>query len=178
LDIGANVGIFSVILCKYASRESILHAFEPNPKMAVKLRKNLGINALITAFKVHEAAIGGDSEGYTELNICAKNAGESSLKGIDFSDEKIVVPIKPLNDLLAQAPSDAQVVIKCDVEGYEYEVFAPLFEGTSLRFPDIILLEVEHKARWEFDLIEKLLHLGYKIEFEGEGNCLLIRHNL
>lgn len=84
------------------------------------------------------------------------------------------MPTYPLGDVIAAAPEDAQVVIKCDVEGYECEVFRPILEGELTRLPNVILIESKHSDKWEINLIKEFVELGYVLEFEGDGNCLLV----
>jgi FkbM family methyltransferase len=56
LDVGANIGSYTVLASGVCGARTI--AFEPDPKTAEHLRRNIEINALDDLVKVHEVALG------------------------------------------------------------------------------------------------------------------------
>lgn len=178
IDIGANIGLFGISLAKDSSPDSRVICFEPNPEIACRLRKNVSLNRLGCSLEVVEGAVGGVEQGQALLNISIKNAGESSVRSLGSIGNTIKVPIYPLSEIIASVPVDARCVIKCDVEGYECEVFLPILEGAAHRLPDVILIETEHRDIWAVDLIERFIGAGYVKTFEGDGNCLLVKEML
>lgn len=72
VDIGANIGLFSLALGKNATPNSKIICFEPNPDIANSLRKNISINNFKASFEVIEAAVGGTKKGEAQLNVPKK----------------------------------------------------------------------------------------------------------
>jgi FkbM family methyltransferase len=113
LDIGANVGTYSVLasgVCKATS-----HAFEPDPSALVALRRNVEINNLQDLVTVHGVALG------------ATNREVAFTIGLDAANRVIaredwhhrLVQQKQLDSIIGNfGPSFA----KLDVEGHEEEV--------------------------------------------------------
>lgn len=120
LDIGANIGWYSLLFSKLAKPESSIFAFEPDPLNSGLLRQNIEIND-IQSIDVIEAAVS-ESTGkarlyrYNNSNLgrhsMLENSGQNSLEvntvGLDefWHDRN-----------LAQR---CIRVLKIDVEGYEY----------------------------------------------------------
>ncbi len=118
LDVGANVGTYTVLFSKAAPQGRVL-AFEPEDAAYARLTENLALNAThnVTAFKT---ALGAENQaGFLQVGAIAGNSAltEGSgqkvqiARGDDFFTEK-ALPIPRL--------------IKIDVEGYEYAVLEGL----------------------------------------------------
>ncbi len=174
LDIGANCGSFTLPLVEAAGASSRVLAFEPNPVMHERLVTNLKINDLANHVEVHKVALGAE-EGSGQLSMVAEgNYGQATMRDT-ARGRKVSVPIKPLSDFLGSAADFDRVVLKIDVEGYEDRVFGGFFkpENRSI-FPDVILMETEHRKQWSTDLCGMLEGLGYSPTFEGDGNTLYV----
>lgn len=125
IDIGANLGVFSLPLAGFAAIEKV-YAFEPDPKNYERLKTNIALNRLedkIETFKVALSAESGSaqlhiSEDRKACNAFKLNRGTSSL---DFNPERHTrsVNVKmerfdSMVDLIGQ-----RIAIKIDVEGHE-----------------------------------------------------------
>ena len=175
-DIGANVGTFAIPLAATVGNGSKIIAFEPNPRLAARLRENLQLNELTDNVIVEEVALG-DEAGEMPLYTPGTNLGAASLHALPGS-RSISVPVIPLVEYMPDSINDFQYfAIKIDVEGYEDQVLLPFLSAlSSERLPNAIMTEVSHSDRWKADLIEKLHELGYKSFFVGEdGNALFLK---
>ncbi len=120
IDVGANYGIFTVLLSKLASAGHV-HAFEPNSRTFEFLSENIRINGCHNATAVHKAV--GDSESVGSLRWQQGNPGSASLT---------VVPDHPYRGeelwesaaitRLDVTPFGRVDFIKIDAEGMDYEV--------------------------------------------------------
>jgi FkbM family methyltransferase len=171
IDVGAHVGVYS--LAAAALRKDIqIHAFEPNPFTAARLRVNKHLN---------------DFQHITEHNIAlAENAGianilwgtkpggwlssGSSLLGLE-TWQKAPVYVKTLDSFDIQP--GATPLLKIDVEGGEYNVFRGMPRFLSSR-PAIIL---ETFAPHACDYINQTL-TGYKVFLIDEGGSLVQQDKL
>ncbi len=118
LDIGANIGLYTVVLSKLVGENGKVFAFEPCPQTFAILKKNVEFNGCKNVVLVQKAV--SDVKGICKLHICDSNAGANSL-GLNklsgpssFDVERIV-----LDDFLADYCGKIDFV-KMDIEGSEY----------------------------------------------------------
>lgn len=169
IDIGANVGYFSVVTADLGGPGSIVTAFEPNPRLHTMLLRTAGMNmAAITA----ERAACGDQSGHLPLHLSpeGRNSGLSTLRPDLFTDAStVMVPVVTLDSYCA-ARGLRPALIKIDVEGYEFEVLrgaeAMISDGT----PRWIICEIS-PARFDpsalFDWMEARGYTVHRITDEG-----------
>ena len=121
IDIGSNLGWYSVLISRIASPKSIIHSFEADVANFELLQHNLVSNNCLNV-KPHNVAIS-DSAGKTEFyKYPLKNAGRHSLIPQE-GFEKISVNTTTLDKLLIDADKSKVKFIKIDIEGYEYFAF-------------------------------------------------------
>lgn len=147
LDIGANVGVFSLPLASRAGQGRV-HAFEPVPAAAERLRRNIDINA-IDNIRVNQCAAS-DHAGTLSIQV-----PESHWKGRLFNDGMAstyvgrgrpgwrteTVGCVRLDDYAREQGLGRVDAIKLDVEGSELDVLAGA--GDLLRsFRPLVVMEV------------------------------------
>lgn len=177
LDIGGNCGAFAVPLARAAGDGSRVIAFEPNPVMMGRLGENVRRNGLGHVVRIEGCALGAE-EGEANLMLRAGNYGQASLRGVakGKADGAVCVPVRVLSPYLKGADGYDVCVLKIDVEGFEDAVLTPWLDQASGKdMPDAILIETEHAATWDSDLIGRITSAGYTPRFEGEGNTLFVR---
>ncbi|MDP3645460.1 MAG: FkbM family methyltransferase [bacterium] len=113
IDIGANIGYFTVLFCDVA-REGTVHSFEPSPKTCSFLRKNIESNGFKNAH-VYEMAVG-DRDGHAQIFINEYNKGDNRLYP-SFGAKGVDIRVAMLDSVI---PPDTKVdFIKMDTQGYE-----------------------------------------------------------
>lgn len=161
-DIGANLGIITLLFSKLVGAGGKVHAFEPNPHLVDLLQETLRRNAVRNT-TLYEMGLGSEA-GEMELSVPNDNLGKGSLiPSLSGNNSQIFrVPITTL-DQICNANCDRLDFIKIDVEGFEQQVF----EGGQLvfgRFRPIVLLE-ENRPRNKGDMpgsFSFLLQRGYR----------------
>ena len=174
-DIGANCGIFSVLVGNTCKKGSKIFSFEPNPEMFRRLNNNIRANKLSTRVTLKNIALS-DEVGETSLHIYEGNLGRATLRSNDdkSKDREIRVAVEPLAAYLAQAVPNSLKVIKIDVEGFEDRVLMPwINQSEKLDEVDYLLIEDAHRTQWGTDVISELMNSGFEAVFSGEGNMLL-----
>jgi len=169
LDIGANVGVFSVLLGRQVGPKGAVHAFEPNPAMATHLKLSLDRNGLANV-RLHPCALA-EKAGQAQLHLPrrADDADGGSGRGSllpqhDIPDGRtITVPVSSLDCELADERRPI-FGMKIDVEGFESAVLDGARQIFTERPPQVIFSEITHRPNALLppaELIAKIVSLGY-----------------
>jgi FkbM family methyltransferase len=161
LDIGANVGGYSMAMAALAGPGSRILAVEPQPRIFERLIFNIGQNPFGTV-KAVDCAVA-DRNGEVTLFIDPRNQGESSVKIVGSTGQtQLKVPARTLLDLVTQEGVDHVDAIKIDVEGAEDLILEPYFrEAPEALWPKAILME-NSVGVWQIDLPKLLNEKGYR----------------
>jgi FkbM family methyltransferase len=173
VDLGANVGVFSLYAAKAAGPQGCVLAIEPSPTMLERLRFNLAANGFRNV-RIAPVAVG-EARGEATFHTLPDAHGSASLLKLPGSAAQMTVPVETLLALL-QAHGIEQVdAMKVDIEGYEDRALLPFFaEAPSRLWPRRILMETLGRGkRWQRDCLAHLVDLGYKLEWESNMDALL-----
>jgi FkbM family methyltransferase len=158
LDIGANSGFYSVMLATKNLVPAVL-AFEPDPGNFARLAANLGLNRLGGRVTVHGYALG-ETRGEARLTQAAEvNRGESWLDHADQPAGAVTVAVEERRFDDEFAFSGKRLLIKMDVEGYEFRALAGM--ERTLR-ENSCYLQVEHYAPHVEALKARFARYGYR----------------
>lgn len=169
LDIGANVGFYSLLLKKYFPKINIV-CFEPTPDTFIELISNFQMNPkLDDSIIFHNAAVS-SGLGFINLLNFGNCSGKNALEFTSIHDpgqaiNKIEVPALRIDDLLLNnmekpfVSGANTVAIKIDTEGHEFEIL----RGGSLflKENDCFLQVEEGHKNSSNEMINFLLDLGY-----------------
>ena len=175
VDVGANVGFWSVPAALRAGPEGHVIAFEPNPWAVDRLRSNTVLNAGRALAPVDVRAVAAGAEP-TELELFSFDleggASQATLQrgAVDAErPDRVTVPVVTIDGAV-----DGHVdVLKIDVEGHEAAVLA----GASRRLmegpPTIVVMEVQgallaHAGASPEGLVAHLESFGY-VPVDGDG---------
>ena len=122
LDVGANIGIYSVAMGRAVGEEGRVLAFEPFPENIERLRSNLAINQL-SAVQIFELALT-DHEGEVNLYLSGDSAYPSTVQVKEgmANGRQLVVKTTCLDTVWKEAGNPRVKIIKIDVEGAEVDV--------------------------------------------------------
>ncbi len=151
VDVGAQIGYYSLKAAAVVGPRGRVIAVEPNPETVTKLEGNIRASGA-KAITVAPVACS-DSESVLDLYAApAANTGESSLSKTNASQageaqRAYKVRARPLDDIIRESGVARVDVIKVDVEGAEYLVLRGARE-TLAEFHPILLVElVDHQLR-------------------------------
>lgn len=143
LDIGANFGYYSMLLCDLIGQSGRCEAVEPNPLVAAKLRKSLAINGFDGRAVVHEMALGrsdGGEESFLISDDEPKNGRVVAPGYVPNPDEGSVIAVPRMTvDSLTSGLSRLDFV-KIDAEGAEADIIFGMSD-TLTRFRPSLLIE-------------------------------------
>jgi FkbM family methyltransferase len=145
LDIGANIGVTMVAMASMTGPEGRVHCFEPNPELQALLSQAIEHNHL-EHVTLHGVALG-PQDAEMELRVPQSNFGMGSLVHHGNPTDSIhSVPVRRLDDIVAQQEIRSIRLIKIDVEGFEASVFAGAERVLREIPPDAILFELNDDA--------------------------------
>ncbi len=181
-DIGANSGIYSLMVARSASDESRIHAFEPNPEMMARLQHNIELNGF-DQIRTHGVALAGE-DGTAQLYLHS-NLGQASLLGSSAagddsknisSGNSISVSLKPLKAFVEERKPGVLYVLKIDIEGAEPLCLIPFFQSAPrITWPDFILYEHAHTDKWQTVPEQVFPEGAYEVYQKFASNTLLRR---
>lgn len=116
LDVGANIGIFSVLAARRLAElgGGTVYSVEADPDNFAFLSENIALNRLGNAIAVQKAA--SDKTETVQLHRSPDNKGGHSL-AVEFGGASVAIQAAPLDAMIeAQTPIH---LLKMDVEGWE-----------------------------------------------------------
>lgn len=164
LDLGANIGAFSVFASHILGAERIV-AVEPVASTFDKLRQNLadnGLSSRVTALRLGVGGKNGSRDiwlGTSSPHASMYHRGDSRFE----SGETEVIEVITLDDLLNQLGEDVDIC-KMDCEGAEVEALLAASDDT-LRRIRFLCMEYHHPARdlgTTAQLFERLERAGFR----------------
>lgn len=117
VDIGANVGYYTLLAAKLLDGKGKVYAFEPDPANYVLLKKNILSNKLEKLAEPFNLAVG--SVEKKNNFFIGRSTGSSLFKVPDSSEETVSVELIPLDKFFRERNWPAVNLIKIDVEGAE-----------------------------------------------------------
>jgi FkbM family methyltransferase len=118
LDIGANIGYFSLIASRIVGEKGRVYAFEPTPATIQKLQKNIQLNKL-SNIRVYQKAVS-ETNSTAVFKIpsdVVKNSGRASFRDIEENYTMAEVETIQLDSILNELQPIQ--LIKMDIEGAE-----------------------------------------------------------
>lgn len=170
VDIGANIGLYTLLATQHAPSDGTILAFEPTPQTRQKLKRHLAMNDVADRVQVVAAGVGPKAGTLHLTQVNAKNAGQNSM-AFAGSGPSIEVPVVTLLESLKTHGLSEIGILKIDIEGFEDQALVPFFDQASAAlWPKYIMLESDHNALWSLDLAGTLKACGYEVAFQKGQN--------
>jgi FkbM family methyltransferase len=139
MDVGGNIGYYSLAACAQTGDQATIYAFEPEPTVGAMLRDNLALNEFRSVTTVDRALA--DKRGVLRLNVDESNTGKHSLVQSEGTNVKqIDIETLTMDEFVTERGIPRVDLIKIDVEGAEGLVLAGAQE-TIRRFGPVIFME-------------------------------------
>lgn len=181
IDVGANIGLFSMIAAREVGPKGQVHAFEPSKETWRRLCQNVRINNFGNVVCVHSGL--SETAGILELlksteGYDAWNSFGKPIKGLNFRTEK--VEVHTLDKYVADHDLTERVgLIKIDVEGWETRVLAGASNLLSHNCAPDLLVEFSDKtlklagSSYQ-ELYQNISQYGYKLyRYDNKNNCII-----
>lgn len=178
IDVGANIGLYTVLLARLLPTRRVL-AIEPTPDAARRLRSNIDRNEVLRNTVVFQGVASG-ANGTVQIHVVPgkeeySSCGEMTHAAIAGQQlVAITVEAATIDDLVARNALDPGF-IKIDVEGMEHTVLGGMRDVLS-RCRPIILTEIsdpllQHNGSSSAAVVDTLRSFDYKI-YDATGREL------
>lgn len=173
---GANIGLFTVLLAKRLNSGRRVLAAEPTPGALFRLKINLFRNKVVNCI-VFEGVVT-NQPGDVELNLVEEAEEYSSIAPLSHPDapaggrKKIHVPGKTVDELVEENGLNPGL-IKMDVEGAEFLVLQGA-QATLKNLKPVVIAEMDDRllkgtgAKSE-EMVALFHHAGYRVVNVGTG---------
>jgi len=176
LDVGANIGYYTVLMARRVGPGGIVHSFEINENVLDLLEENIRF-ANVGNVKIARRAVARTS-GEVEFFVPrAGDEAEGSLKKSERYDaaNTVKVPSVSLDQYVEENAIKRVHFFKIDVEGAEYEAFEGAKNLLSSKTKPVIMFEALDTACMNFgvnwlDVVEKVKSFGYRIHQADAAN--------
>lgn len=165
IDIGCNIGIYTLIIGKKFNNCKQIYSFEPIVEAFNTLRSNVNRNKIENITNLFNFALSNKDGKAKMSSIKKKNHVQLSKFEIDEKGD-INIETKIFDHLYNF--NDQYIFIKCDVEGHEYKIIQGM-KNTLKKNNCLIQIEIFKK---NYNNTEKILNdIGYlKIDIENQKN--------
>lgn len=171
VDIGANIGFFSILAAQTVGPEGLVIAFEPAPETRQRLERNLALNRIDNVLVRQEAVSDTDGEAVFFAGR-REQSGGASLRAMSNSPSQYPVRVSRFDGMAWPHPSPR--LVKIDIEGAELAALkgmAGLLRDSGpdliLEVTDSFLLQMGSSAQ---ALTQYLFSFGYRcymIDWDG-----------
>jgi FkbM family methyltransferase len=146
LDVGANLGAYTLLFGQWVGASGRVHAFEPAPAARAGLVRHVGLNGLDARVSVWADAMG-HADG-TAVFVAEGARGDNRLCGTGPAPRGALEIGLTSIDMFCRRESCQPSLIKVDVEGAELDVLRGARATVAARGPALALYVEMHPHLW------------------------------
>lgn len=138
IDVGANVGFFSLIAARTVGPAGRVFSLDPVPANAAAIRRNASLNSLDNLTVIEAAVCAEDAQ--SELTV-TRHPGGAVLAGLAAPPdpvERIKVRTVSIDGLVRSGETPPPTLVKIDVEGAELDVLRGMESTARTHRPRVI----------------------------------------
>jgi FkbM family methyltransferase len=160
LDVGANMGDFSLIAAKTMQDDGRVLAFEPSPDNCRWMRRSIELNGYgsIELFEIALSDVTGEAALYLGDRIA-----KHSLLPRKIEQDTITVTVETLDDFLESTGSTQVDMMKIDVEGAELKVLRGGAATLSRPGPMILMVDIHGGRVKPHEVWSQLVEYGFSV---------------
>ncbi len=171
VDIGSNIGLYSLPLAKAAGRAGQVLSIDANPDMLRHLAFNASATGLENIRAVHVAV--GAEEAMVDLQIVKDDVANVRVT----ESETGLTRMLPLLRILSENGVDRVDCLKIDIEGHEDSAMVPFLQHASEDLlPSRIVIERASAAADYPGCVAEFRRLGYELAGQTRNNSMYMRH--
>ena len=169
LEIGANVGYYTILMGKLVGATGKIYAYEPYPPSVDILTRNVKLNNLTDVVQIHNLAVS-SKNSIQKLYLGSASNVHSLINYKTGNNEADYIEIKTRDIREILVNTDRKIdLIRMDIEGHERELFNRLSKDIEAFLPTRIFFEVHPLGDIDPDPtftkpLTNMLDLGYRPE--------------
>jgi FkbM family methyltransferase len=165
VDIGANIGYYTLLGAAAVGKEGKVIAFEPEPHNLELLKKNIALNRFSNVVIENKAI--SDRAGPAELFLSEDNIGDHRIYRAEVARPSISIESTTLDDYVGQRGLRVDV-IKMDIQGAEFAALQGMRETLTGNSDIILVTEFWPLGLTAFgvkpeDFLHELTQMGFRL---------------
>lgn len=168
MDIGANIGYYTLIEAQIIGTSGKIYAIEPDPENFKLLKSNVEMNSYADRVQLYNMAVG-DEAGGTFLEISDYSNARKIARSLNWTRHKYVkTEMTTVDEFLRDKDVD---FIRMDVEAFEYYIIKGMARTLNKDKPLKLFIEVHPKAIRRFygesvdAMLENLSLANFKLKY-------------
>jgi len=176
IDVGANIGLYSLLFCKKIGDKGKVFSFEPSPETFFRLKQNVNLNQFKN-IKMYNIGLS-DRKTKSKFYLCEDEAYSSlGTKPMMPIINEIEIELTTIDEFLKKENIKNVDIIKIDTEGADYLVLKGAEKLLASEKAPILFCEYNRAVEGGFlhktkDMYDYLVKMGYEI-FEIKKGKLL-----
>ena len=166
MDVGANLGLYSLLASRAVGPSGKVYAFEPVPEIFARLKEHIALNNAANVIPVPIAL--SNEKGVAKMSV--RGSGSSFFRHL--SNEFVEVQVERLDDFVEREGIERVDAIKIDVEGAELKVIRgadkTIRHNKPILMVEFNLFTLQAAGVTPEELFETIVNYGY--------NAFVIRH--
>lgn len=149
VDVGANLGVYSLWAARNLSTAGTVLAIEADPKTFSMLRQNMSDNpTVVCTVLLENTGVSDKREVLSFYRNTTGNSGASGFFDTVGAEPALTLQVEPLNDVIQRSGLSRIDFMKIDVEGWETRVLTRFFaECRPDLMPRYVLIEMDEGPR-------------------------------
>ncbi len=166
IDVGSNIGLYTVIGAKNMKKGGTIIAFEPIADNINLLKKNIKLNKLVSKIRIEQSAVGDESKKL-KLFVSTKSVGNhsASKENAGGASTEVEVNQTSLDDYVKNKKISKIDLIKIDVEGFDGYVLKGAKKTITKYQPAMVIESIPKLIKncdFKYEEFSKLLFNFYK----------------
>jgi len=125
IDVGANLGFYTLLMADLVGPSGHVHAFEPTPRVASRLAKSVDVNGFGGRVRLHAAPVTERPGDLVELFVPRSDPSHAAIcpagsRQPALGDEVVALHTVTIDDVIGDESVD---FIKVDAEGAEFAIW-------------------------------------------------------
>jgi FkbM family methyltransferase len=169
VDVGANMGLYSLYAASRVSATGRVLAIEPSRREMATLKSNVELNQLMNV-TIRQVAVSDQVAEVELLVAAARNSGHNTLGAFGYNtplDHRETIQSQRLDQIVQTEGLQKIHVIKMDIEGAELRALRGAVDTLQRDHP-LVLLELsdrllQHQGASSADVLSLLAQLDYRV---------------
>jgi len=143
IDVGANLGFYTLLMADLVGPSGHVHAFEPTPRIASRLAKSVDVNGFGGRVRLHAAPVTERPGDLVELFVPRSDPSHAAIGPAGSrqpgpGDEVVALHTVTIDDVIGDESVD---FIKVDAEGAEFAIWCGMRRLIARNGPLVLFLE-------------------------------------